>query len=376
MHWVLGYHGHDGPTQELLAQTGLRDRLPLAAVATDIATLHAVLARHPRPVSVLMVAPQDGQEYGHPHGADRMIRMVRDLCDRADAVVLMINEIDILQDRWQSVTEIPRLWVMAPAQHNFGGTHRPFVVWQHWIYDLRMTWQTNVIRQQLDQLTFVTNPTALFDVLLGGERPYRTQLHDLIESDAGLRDRVIMSYYGGSTARPRFILEPELPDSSIFQPMHTGRRIDYQGVEMRLACVPPMSIYRQTYFTVLTETSAHGVMNFYTEKVAKPLLAGRMFLAVGGQHYLRGLRDSGFQTFDPIIDESYDLEPNDEIRVSMVFREMQRLSQQDPESVLDAVADRIQHNLQVAWTQDFLGQALAQAQDQSARFCKYQDQVK
>jgi hypothetical protein len=189
-------------------------------------------------------------------------------------------------------------------------------------------------------------------------------MHNLIESDPDLRDRVIMTYYGAPTTRPRFIAEPDLQPIAWQEPMHTGTRVRYRGVEMRLSCVPPLSIYQQCWFTVLAETSAHSVLNFYTEKVAKPLLAGRLFLALGGQHYLRGLRDSGFQTFSSVIDESYDLEPDNRKRWSMVFREMQRLSRCDPSDLLQQVQPIVQHNQQVAWNQDFIHQAIHSASQQ------------
>lgn len=371
MRWVLAWHGEDGPTQDLMSQVDFGQHWPESARAADPGTLRAILAAHPRPVAVFMIAPQSSEQWDWPHGAQRLRDLILDVCQRADAVVLAITEIDVLQQYLRDLTQVPNLWIMAPAQHNYGGDHRPFVIWQHWIQDLRDTWQQGDTRQRLEQIDPVSSSSCLFDVLLGGERPYRTRLHDLIESDTVLRDRVVMSYFGVSTTRPGFIPEPDMQDCCWPDPMHTGIRVRYRGTEQRLACVPPVSIYQRTLITVLAETSAHGVMNFYTEKVAKPLLAGRPFLAIGGQHYLRGLRDSGFLTFAPIIDESYDLESRDDARVDMVFRELQRLNQQDPLELLRQLQHQVQHNRELAWQRDFTASAVYNVQQLAERHWKH-----
>lgn len=358
MQWVLAWHEQDGPTQELLGQVDFRGHFPAALQAADLSTLPEILDAQSVPISVFLIMPQDGAYWGWPHGSQRIRDLIEDVCQRADAVVLAITEIDMLWTHLREFTQIQNLWIMAPAQHNYGSGHRPFVLWQHWIQDLGQTWQQGDTRQRLQQIDSAAPRPYLFDVLLGGERPYRTQLHDLIESHSDVRDRVIMTYYGVTTARPRFLPEPDMPDWHYTPDLHTGTRIRYRGTDMRLACVPPVSIYQQTLITVLAETSAHSVMNFYTEKIAKPLMAGRPFLVIGGQHYLRGLRDSGFQTFSPFIDESYDLEADDAARVNLVFREMQRLCRQRPEMLLQQLRHKIDHNLDLAWRRDFAASAV------------------
>ena len=372
MQWILTWHGEDGPTRELMRQVDFRAHFPDASQVSDPSTLAEILATQSGPVAVFLIAPQDSAHWGWPQGSERLRNQVVDLCQRADAVVLVITEIDLLREHHlREFTQIHNLWIMAPAQHNYGSRHRPFMLWQQWIQDLRDTWQQGDTRQRLQQIYSVTPRPYLFDVLLGGERPYRTQVHDLIDSHGEVRDRVVMTYYGVATASPRFLPEPDMPDWHYTADMHTGTRIRYRGTDMRLACVPPVSIYQQTLITVLAETSAHSVMNFYTEKVAKPLLAGRPFLVIGGQHYLRGLRYSGFRTFSPFIDESYDLEPNDVARVNLVFREMQRLCGQHPEMLLQQLRHQIEHNLDLAWRRDFAASAVFNVRRLAERHWKF-----
>lgn len=355
----------DGPSQELQHQLDLAGRFAGHQLVTDFEDLHAKISQWSRPTVVWLLMPRDGEHWQSARLAGEILRV----CSTADAVVLLLTEIDVLQHHLRELTTVANLWIMAPAQHNFGDHHRPLVIWQHWIQDLQQVWQTPVIRPDLERLGAPHDPALLFDVLLGGERSYRTQLHDLVDSDGNLSDRVIMSYYGVNTHRPRFILESDCDPISWPDPMHTGMLIRYRSVQMRTACIPPVSIYQQTWFTVLAETSAHTYLNFYTEKVAKPLLAGRMFLALGGQHYLRGLRDSGFQTFGSVINESYDLEADNRTRVIMVFREMQNIARRDPRALWQQAQPMIQHNLAVAWNHDFVGLAIGQAQQQIQQHC-------
>ena len=345
---------NDGPSQELNCQLDLSRFFPPSSIIDDYDTLIRHLDHDPEPTTVVVLMPQDGLRWP----AQITIQMLASICERADGVVLMLTEIDIMIDHLDDLTRWPRLRIMAPAQHNFDAHHRPMMLWQHWIQDLRLSWQAANIRSYLDQVRDIQSRDYVFDVLLGGERPYRSLLYDLIESDADLDRRVIMTYYGRPGRRPKFMPEPGMQNILWPDPMHTGFKVPWGSVEMRAACVPPLSIYQQTWFTVLAETSAHGFLNFYTEKVAKPLLAGRLFLALGGQHYLRGLRDCGFETFGDVVDESYDLEADDTARVTMVFREMQRLSRCDPRQLWQKVRPILQHNQHLAWHGDFIAQAI------------------
>jgi hypothetical protein len=62
------------------------------------------------------------------------------------------------------------------------------------------------------------------------------------------------------------------------------------------------------------------------------------------------LRELGYETFSPWIDESYDLETDDNQRLLMVAREIQRLSNLTSEELttyLNGVRDICEHNLSV-----------------------------
>jgi hypothetical protein len=70
--------------------------------------------------------------------------------------------------------------------------------------------------------------------------------------------------------------------------------------------------YSQTCFSMVLETSV-GDQLFISEKSFKPLAHRHPFLIYGTPGTLAHLRSLGFLTFDHIIDETYDLEPNSNV---------------------------------------------------------------
>lgn len=63
-----------------------------------------------------------------------------------------------------------------------------------------------------------------------------------------------------------------------------------------------------------------------SEKTARCLYCGKPFLLYGTPGQLEQLRDLGFKTFSPYINESYDQESNYEKRYDMIVEEINRLS--------------------------------------------------
>lgn len=93
------------------------------------------------------------------------------------------------------------------------------------------------------------------------------------------------------------------------------------------------------------------------------MLAKRLFLVASGQYYLRNLRDFGFHTFDGVIDESYDYEPDLETRVNMMLEQARKLSDMDYDSVIKQVQPVLEHNYflmtQIGWQSNMIQRLLA-----------------
>jgi hypothetical protein len=69
-----------------------------------------------------------------------------------------------------------------------------------------------------------------------------------------------------------------------------------------------------------------GSYKSFTEKICKPLLNFQPFLLIGFTGGLKLLKELGFKTFSPWIDESYDTVSDSNLRLSMIYNEIHRLS--------------------------------------------------
>ena len=131
---------------------------------------------------------------------------------------------------------------------------------------------------------------------------------------------------------------------------------------MNLSQVVPFVVYNDSYYSVVAETNAVNEFNFYTEKVVKPILGRRLFVAIAGQGYLRRLRSVGFKTFSDVIDESYDLEPDHTTRWGMAMDQVKFLIEQDPVEIYAKIKHVVEHNqrvmLETDWYQNLTKQLI------------------
>jgi hypothetical protein len=64
---------------------------------------------------------------------------------------------------------------------------------------------------------------------------------------------------------------------------------------------------------------------FPTEKTYKTMICEKPFIAFSTPYFLKGLRQLGFKTFSPYIDETYDVIENDKARVEAIVCEVERI---------------------------------------------------
>lgn len=83
--------------------------------------------------------------------------------------------------------------------------------------------------------------------------------------------------------------------------------------------------YLNSYFYIATETYMDLSNKSLTEKIFKPIAQFMPFVFVSWPGSLNLLRELGFKTFNPFIDESYDNEQNSNIRLQKIYQEIKRL---------------------------------------------------
>ena len=340
---------NDGPSISLIPI--LAKQFPAAVVCTSFDQVCDSVVAEGKHV-VLILPPQAPNMDLDQSRSIRKIEILKLIGQGIECVLFVPEIFDITRD-FDWINSIPNLLITTPCQHNFGSLNYPWITWQHWLQDAADVYRQPGMAEYIDTLDTASPKLKSFDVLLGGERPYRTMLHDWIEEDPVLSAGVIMSYYGGTTTRPKIILEPNMDPERLPTLFHTGFSIEFCGVSTRMSVVPPVSVYQQCAYSVVTETNAQHNYVFFTEKIARVMVCQRLFIALSSYRYLHYLRQAGFQTFDVIINESYDLEVDDTRRWRMAFEQMQALATMDQQQVLERIQPIVQHNRQVLMETDW-----------------------
>jgi len=107
--------------------------------------------------------------------------------------------------------------------------------------------------------------------------------------------------------------------------------------------------YLDSYFQIVTEnqfTSRSDQLQF-TEKIWKPITNFQPFIVLGDRYQLKKLREWGFKTFSPFIDESYDEVLDTKERFSMIEIEINKLCNRPIEEIHDwywSIEQDLRHN--------------------------------
>jgi len=90
-----------------------------------------------------------------------------------------------------------------------------------------------------------------------------------------------------------------------------------------------------------------GNTPFISEKTYRPISNLQPFIMVGNYHSLRYLKEFGFKTFSPFIDESYDDETDYTIRMQKIYSEIEKLNNMPINEIHDwyySITDILLHN--------------------------------
>lgn len=229
--------------------------------------------------------------------------------------------------------------------------------WMDWFITSSHFYKTNPVKV-LDKLNPYQVKPKTFDILLGQFREHRTLIYDYINSNH-LNDQVLMTYINyqekisADKNSSTWFWEDEGLEIIDTDLKWTVGQVRYYGQQMSLSQVVPIQAYNQTAFSLVTETNFASNYVFHTEKIVKPILARRLFIVFGGRHYLKNLHRLGFKTFNNIIDESYDDEPDYQRRGELICGQLKYLLQQDQQRVLDAIKHTVEHNYNLMMTKDW-----------------------
>ena len=107
--------------------------------------------------------------------------------------------------------------------------------------------------------------------------------------------------------------------------------------------------YDSSFLSLVSETTFGADESlFITEKTLKPLYWRHPFIVLGDPGTLARLRDLGFRTFAPVIDEGYDAVTQPAARMTAILDEVTRIGRFDQVQIArarQALAEAMEHNL-------------------------------
>ena len=217
----------------------------------------------------------------------------------------------------------------------------------------RPWWAYNCLRFNQYTDTQAYNKPFKFEMLLGARRPHRDfamlsfQKANLLSSSIVTYRNIFQGHYIDRCSQYiADMLAPTTLEYPYVSPNLDPAWETSANLNFQISPYIPWEIYKRTSFSVLCETLGMSDVFFLSEKAAKVLFGKRLFVAFAPQYYLHNLRSLGFKTFDTVLDESYDLEPDYFKRYQQAFEQIQQLHKLSADSVLTKVSDVLEHNHQ------------------------------
>ena len=243
-------------------------------------------------------------------------------------------------------------WVLPGIINDCPELGKNVLVGLSWPVMVANLYQT--LTQTLDTLTPYTVKTKVFDCLLGVPKPHRTFVYNFIK-DNSLEDNLILSYDPRSIPNSNnfyadhyFIWEPGTVVNGTA--VGTANKATYMGQSTTISQIIPIGVYNQSAYSIVAETDCQNSYSFFTEKIAKPIVARRLFIVFTGYKYLENLRKLGFRTFNGIIDESYDLIEDTSKRFTAALEQVWLLCNRDQTEVLNLIQPIVEHNYNILMT--------------------------
>lgn len=237
-------------------------------------------------------------------------------------------------------------------------------------------WGQDILAQLRDD---VTHKPYRFDALLGVHRPNKTAVYNSWQASSN-QDRILLTYHGKDATNGiwdvPYVAEPaDMPqndeDHSVlavqlwsYMPNDRGEAVHKVGSHYVL----PVSIYNDCWYSIVAETFNDTRGSYYTEKIAKALVAARVFVLFGAQHDLRRLKRLGFHTFGHVIDESFDSIADPQTRYAAAWKQVEWLCDQNPHRILAETRFQREINQKVFVTRDWYANLRSHLGDVCAKY--------
>lgn len=239
------------------------------------------------------------------------------------------------------------LKIYANSEHSIEKTNSleywKFLDWYYFYHGFAaLDWYRNV--EYLPPVKSFTKVFISFNNLMSENRSYRLNLiaqlidkkldqHGYIslnqnDTEQKIKNELFSSSSRLSVAAKKLILKtllPTTPKLTIDTEDHRVQNpVDQVG---SLSAYDNIETLGSGLFHLVTETVFYDKKLHLTEKIFKPIIARRPFFLIAAPHNLAYFKTYGFKTFDKWIDESYDIEEDNDKRIALIVAEVDRLCQ-------------------------------------------------
>ena len=211
-------------------------------------------------------------------------------------------------------------------------------------------YNTLVTVNDFNSIFSTTNKPYNFLYLNKSPRRYRTKLIKLLKTQNLLKDAL------WSNIIENIKLSDEYDPIEIYLKRKTLQASDIEKFNFPLNSINPdnyndsiihTKMYQDTYFSLICETNVDHPYSYRTEKIYKPILAGHPFIVYSNTGFYRDLRNVGFQTFETIIDESFDDICDDYLRMNYLVKSLKNLLSTNLDDFLIKAKPICEHNRNV-----------------------------
>lgn len=177
-----------------------------------------------------------------------------------------------------------------------------------------------------------TDLSAQYRSKYGEVKPYRSEFLDIIDNEFEVDNTKKLEVDSLGNGLMATVLD-----------FYNGTNVNVAHKYYHRAYITPYNVYKNSWYSILSET--YQDYRFQpTEKTAKILLGGRIFVCFSCQYFLKNLRALGFKTFDLLIDESYDEVADTKTRFDMAWQQIKYLNDSDHQKNYEKVKDIIEYN--------------------------------
>jgi hypothetical protein len=235
----------------------------------------------------------------------------------------------------------------------------PVYYWNHAV--LALDWFRYAQHQKVKKNT-ISNKFLIYNRAWGGTREYRLKFIDhLIENN--LVDQCL-TWFNPVDPESKIYYQDYNYINPAWQPVHSIENyFSAKNVNSSYSADFELTDYSKVEFEIVLETLFDDNRLQLTEKTLRPIACGQPFLLMSTHGSLEYLRNYGFQTFDGIIDESYDHIVDPEKRMQAVIDAMKKIvlwSNDERAHNMKKIQQITEYNQNYFFSQQFLNTVLGE----------------